>query len=421
MTKEWIKNFDQIATSDNRKLALSIIQAGLDAIDTEKAIASSVTLDGRRLKIKDQIFDLDKFKKVVIIGFGKVACRAAAALEKILGDRITDGIVIDTNRIEHEHIRTFVGTHPMPSPDNLTASKEIVDLAESLGEDDLAIVVVSGGGSALLCWPNEECEQGQRLYQDFLKTDGTIKELNTVRKHISLLKGGGLAKFLYPAKVVGLIFSDVPGDEYNEVASGPTYMDSTTADDAKAITDKYGLIGYRLTDTPKDGKYFERVINIPVVSNESALDGMAKMGNELGLKTSIISNSLYESPPKTAELIFSAAKSHDLILAGGEIRLKVKENHGSGGRNQFLAMQVLSSIGPGQTFIALASDGRDNGPAAGAIVDSQTLTKVKELGLDTENYIKHFDAFAFFKKVGDLIFTGPTEENVSDLVLLLNK
>lgn len=421
MSKEWIKNFDQIATSDNRKRALSVIRAGLDAIDTEKAIASSVILNADRLKIKGQTFDLDKFKKIVIIGFGKVACRAAAALEKILGNRINDGIVIDTNRAEHKHIRTFVGTHPMPSPDNVAASKEIVDLAESLGENDLAIVVVSGGGSALLCWPNQECEQGQKLYQDFLKTDGTIKELNTVRKHISSLKGGGLAKFLYPSEVVGLIFSDVPGDEYDEVASGPTYMDDTTIDDAKKIINKYGLSGYQLMDTPKDSKYFERVINIPIVSNKNALDGMAKKGAELGLKTSIISSSLYESPLKTAELIFSAAKDNDLVLAGGEIKLQVRENHGSGGRNQFLAMQALSFIKPGQTFIALASDGRDNGEAAGAIIDGQTLTKVGELGLDVENYMKHFDAFTFFEKAGDLIFTGPTEENVSDLVLLLNK
>lgn len=421
MSKEWIKNFDQIATSDNRKLALSIIRAGLDAIDTEKAITSSVILAGSQLKIKGQAFDLEKFKKVIIIGFGKVACRAAGALEKILDDRITDGIVIDTNRAEHEHIRAFVGTHPLPSPDNVAASKEIVNLAEGLGEDDLAIVVVSGGGSALLCWPNEECEQGQKLYQDFLKTDGTIKELNTVRKHISSLKGGGLAKFLYPAKVVGLIFSDVPGDEYDEVASGPTYMDDTTIDDAKTIIDKYGLSGYRLMDTPKDGKYFEKVINIPIVSNKNALDGMAKKGTELGLKASVISSSLYESPLKTAELIFSATGYNHLILAGGEIKLQVKENHGSGGRNQFLAMQALSFIKPGQTFIAFASDGRDNGEAAGAIVDGQTLAKVGELGLNVEDYMKHFDAFTFFEKAGDLIFTGPTEENVSDLVLLLNK
>ena len=421
MSTHRIINFEQLASSENRRIALSIIEAGLDAIDTEKVITASMSLDGSRLKIKNKFFDLANFKKIIVIGFGKAASKAATALEKILKEKISDGIVISTAEAEYARIKGFVGTHPMPSSHNVTASKEIVELAESLGKDDLAIVIVSGGGSALLCWPNEECEQGQKLYQDFLKTSGTIKELNTVRKHLSELKGGGLAKLLYPAKTIGLIFSDVPGDSYDEVASGPTYIDNTSAKDATAILNKYGLKGYTLLDTPRDKKFFEKVDNIPIVSNTYALAAMAKKAVEFGLTASIISNSLYETPPNAIGLIFSTAAENHAVLTGGETKLQVTKDSGSGGRNQFLAMQALLNIKPGQVFISFASDGRDNGPAAGAIVDEKTLAKIKELRLDVNDYMNRFDAFNFFEKLKDLILTGSTGANVSDLVLLLNK
>ncbi len=419
MNHNRIKNFDAIASTDSRAVALKIIEAGLDAIDTEKAVRASVVLEGERLKIKDRVFDLSDYKKIAVIGFGKVACRAVATLEEILGNRITDGIVIDTNEMRHKHVRMFVGTHPMPSKDNVAASKEIVDLAESLDENDLAVVIVSGGGSALLCWPNEECEQGQKLYKDFVKTSGTIKELNTVRKHLSSIKGGGLAKLLYPATTVGLIFSDVPGDVYEEIASEPTYLHTSTSADAQAVLDAYKLTGYTLQDTPKDKKFFAKVTNIPLVSNTDALRRMNEKGAELGLAVTILSSSSYESPTRVADMMFSASTEKSLVLIGGELKLKVPQNAGIGGRNETLALHALLRIIPGEIFIALASDGRDNNDAAGAIVDSATAERAKTLGLDPKEYLERFDAFTFFEKVGDLILTGPTNSNVSDLALLL--
>ena len=154
-----------------------------------------------------------------------------------------------------ERLQTFQGTHPLPSAENVRASGKIVQLAKQMTENDLVLVIVSGGGSALMCWPQSECEQGRRLYQNFLRAGGSIVELNTVRRHLSALKGGGLAAMLYPATVVGLIFSDVPGDNPQAVASGPTYRDETTVEDARRILGKYGLGGYALRDTRIDAKY----------------------------------------------------------------------------------------------------------------------------------------------------------------------
>jgi glycerate-2-kinase len=323
----------------------------------------------------------------------------------------------------------YEGSHPMPSPENVTVSKEIVDLSERLGENDLVIVVVSGGGSSLLCWPPEECEQGQKLYQEFLNTGGSIQELNTLRKHISFIKGGGLAKILYPAHVVALIFSDVPGDGFSDVASGLTYKDTTTVDDAKAIISKYNLGkfgNYILNETPKEDMYFERVLNIPMVSNQHALDAMASTAKDLGYMPTIISNQLYDSPEKVCDLFFEKADScatgaatKIALLAGGEPALTVPTSHGRGGRNQHLALTALGRIQDGNIFISIGSDGVDNSLAAGAIADATTREKALKIGISGPEYMNAFNSFSFFEKTGDAIITGPTGANVSDLMVLL--
>jgi glycerate-2-kinase len=273
----------------------------------------------------------------------------------------------------------------------------------------------------LLCWPREECDQGQILYHRFLKSGGNIKELNIVRKHISLLKGGGLAKELYPATVVGLIFSDVPGDEYDMIASGPTYKDVSTMSDARKIIEKYNLGTFNLNETPKDDEYFNNVHNIPLVSNQLALEAMKTKAEELGFAAKILAADIYEGPKQALEKLTGAATANSAILAGGEIQLVVNTADGSGGRNLHLAMQALKIIGPNDTFIALASDGLDNSEAAGAIVDNQTIKKIKDQNLDVNDYIKRFDGLNLFKKIDEVLYTGPTEANVSDLMILLRK
>ena len=433
MDRNLIKNLDFLATTPNRKIALEIIEAGMKAIDTENAITSSIIIDGEKLTIQGQYFDLTKFKNIKVVGFGKSSCQAAVALEKILGDKITAGAVIGLDKIECKYIETFSGTHPRPTEENFKAGKKIYEIIKDSTPEDLIIVLVSGGGSALLCYPDEECRQGISLYDSFLKTGGTILEMNTIRKHLSLLKGGGLAKVAYPATVVGLIFSDVPGSNFEEVASGPTYKDTTTVSDVEKIITENNLGKFSLIETPKDDKYFENVHNFVLVSNTTAVDAMSKKSEELGLQTNIVSTELYDEVDKALEKIFNVpdvprletrrGTSGNIVLAAGEPRVTVPKNAGKGGRNLHMGLETIrmNLIKDDSVFISFASDGMDNSDAAGAVVDKNTIEKIAQLGLDVNDYANRFDSYNFFQKTGDIIMTGPTGANVSDLMILLTK
>ena len=421
--KQWVKNFDTLATSERRRTALALVNAALNAIDTPQVVRNAVEVNGHVLRVKDRTFALSRFKRILVLGIGKAASRAAQALEEILGAQLAGGVVIGNEAFVSQSLRVFHGDHPLPSPANVEASRQMVEHSRGMTENDLALVVVSGGGSAHLCWPESEREQGRRLYHDFVKCGGSIVELNTVRKHLSSLKGGGLANAFFPATVVGLIFSDVPGDGFESVASGPTYYDETTVRDAEHILEKYQLSGYSLMETPKDRMSFSTVSNIPLVSNRIALEAMRERAGELGLKATILSDRLYDPVAVVAEQLFAAAKAGEkpqVFLAGGEPEVKVPSILGLGGRNQLLALHTLSRLKPGQLFVSFGSDGLDNGPAAGAIADGQIAVRGRELSLDCEDHLRRFDAGTFFERTGGLIITGPTQANVSDLMLLLS-
>jgi glycerate 2-kinase len=420
MQKKWIKNYDELAISKNREIALQIAEAGLDAINTESVIKKNITLSGNILRIQNSEFDLAKYKNIRVVGFGKCSCEAAFSLEEILKDKINSGAVVGLSEKICPIIKTFAGTHPRPSSANILPGQKIYDIANQAEEDDLIIAIVSGGGSALLCYPELECSQGETLYNTFLKTGNTISEINTVRKHISELKGGGLAKIAYPATVVGLIFSDVPGDKYEDVASGPTYKDVTTKEDAEKIITHYNLGEFILNETPKEDKYFEKVHNFVLVSNKTALTAMEQKANQIGLDTIIVSSELYDEIDISIEKIFSNTKNKTVVLAAGEPRLIVTKKGGSGGRNLYLGLKAVEKIQEGSVFIPMASDGMDNSPCAGAIVDTYTRQKIKDQNIDTESHLENFDALTVFEKTKDNIMTGPTNANVSDIMILLN-
>ena len=419
MADHRIHNFDELATTRERSIALSIAEAGLAAIDTARVVQSSVLLDeaSQKLRIMDVEIDLAKYRSIRVIGFGKASCDAGIALEKILRNRIHSGVVIDVKVTTCEIITSLEGTHPRPSEQNVGATRQLMDRTRDLTADDLVIVIVSGGGSSLLCWPEDECTQGQKLYTEFLSAGGNIEELNTVRRHLSLLKGGGLAKSLYPATVVGLVFCDVPGNHIKDVASGPTFKDSSTVEDAQAILDKYHLTGYQLSETPKDDRYFENVHNVCLVSNEHALRAMTDEAKTHGLSTEIMTTELYDDAQTSVEKFIARAASKRAVLAGGEIKLIIRGSGGSGGRCSYLALSALPHLTDKDLFIALASDGRDNSDSAGAIVDSSTLKKASDLGLDIADYTARFDSLNFFQKTGDVIMTGQTGANVSDILV----
>lgn len=425
-TEHRIKNYEQLASDQYRKDALDIAEAGLDAICSETIINKSIKIDGDYLHVNDEIFNLTDFQSIKIIGFGKASSKAAVALENILGNRITGGIVIDKEPNTCKTIKVYRGTHPRPSLENLNVARDIVTLAQDSGDRDLVVVIVSGGGSALLCWPETECLKGQELYDAFLKSGETIQELNTVRKHISLVKGGGLAKILYPATVIGLIFSDIPGEHYEQVASGPTFKDASTKSGAEKIisnlnADALEILGnIELLETPKEDKYFNKVHNFVLVSNITALEAMSKKARALGYMPKILSAENYESANTTIEKLTAVSISKSVILAGGEIRLKINKSGGSGGRNSYLVSMAIGVI-EDSVMISLASDGIDNGESAGAIVDEATITTARELDIDLKDHIERYDTYDLFEKLKGTIYTGPTGSNVSDLIIYLKK
>ena len=421
--KNWIKNFEELTTTEERKIAFNIINSGLDAIDTAQVIAGGVKLENNILEIQGERFDLNNFKRIKVVGFGKASCEAALALEKVLGDKIKEGAVIGLDKVTCEYIETFAGTHPLPSSINIPAGEKIYEIVNASNEEDLIIALVSGGGSALLCCSETECTQNIGLYNEFLKSGQTINEINTIRKHLSILKGGGLAKIAYPATLIGLIFSDIPGDNFGDVASGPTYKDETTMDDALKIIAEHNLGRFDLIETPKENKYFEKVHNFVLVSNTTAVLAMQEKSRELGFEVSVVSTTLYSEVDEALNKIFSIDHSGTVVLAAGEPKLEVTEQGGSGGRNLFMALRAVQKnlVGENEVFIALASDGMDNSDAAGAVVDTNTIEKIKKLNFDVDDYIKRFDAYPIFEKSGDMIMTGPTGANVSDLMLVLKK
>jgi len=424
-----IKSFKKLAVSEERKKLLNIIEAGLEAIDTKKAITNALKIEKGKLLIYNHSFSLKNAEKIVVVGIGKCSLEAGAVLEKKLGKRLTGGIVLDVHEGELKKIQTYTGDHPLMSPRNIDATKKIIELLSGLTEKDLVIFVISGGGSALLCQPkNFTCFQESSVVDALMHSGADIYETNTVRKHLSLARGGFLAKYAYPARVVSLIFSDVIGDNLEFIASGPTVKDTTTLDQAKMVLDKYkiyekiGLTPLNLIETPKDNKYFERVKNILFVSNQTALDAMSEKSLELGYMPRICRNNLSGEAKDVAKQIIDELSKENLgtvLLYGGETTVKIK-GRGKGGRNQEMSLSGLRYIKDNQLLISVASDGRDNSENAGGICDIITKEKAKKLNLDIEKYLKNNNSYEFFDKTGDYLKTGDTGSNVADIIVGIN-
>lgn len=416
-----ISNFEALATNSSRRDALSIIEAGYQAIDTTEVVKRKISFKNDVISVNENNYNLSEYERVFVFGFGKASGKAVQALEEILGDVIDGGIVIDKYASVTKMVNMYQGSHPLPSSHNVEVSQKIADLAQGLTEKDLAIIVVSGGGSALLCWPMSECEQGNDLYSAFLHAGGTISELNTLRKHISSIKGGGLAKLLYPSTVMGLIFCDVPGEYFEDVASGPTYFDSTTNEDAKRLLEKYHLEDvYTFNETPKDSKFFEKVVNIPMVSNKEAVHAMEERALMLGYESISLGNEVYVSPEELLKTMNSVAKRKSVVIAGGELSIAVTHKDGIDGRNVYVASEAISRILDTDIFVSFASDGIDNkSTLAGAVVDKETKRKIKESSIDWVGVHKKNQDSDMFIALSDGIVTGETGSNVSDLYLML--
>lgn len=434
-----IKNFEELAVAPLRRAVLEIAEAGLVAIDTGKVIKENVRLENGDIVVAGEKLALGG--RLLVAGVGKCSGDAALALEQILGDRIFDGVIIDVKETPGlKKIRSFSGTHPLPSEQNVAAAGELVKTLNGLTGQDAVIFIISGGGSALLCLPQEKnCLEERIIMEELMRAGATIQEINTLRKHLSLARGGYLAKYAYPARVVSLIFSDVPGDDLQFIASGPTVKDETTVEDAEKILAKYkilnkcGLEKCGLIETPKEDKFFEKIRNRLIVSNKIALEAMANRAKELGFSPKICDSCLVGEAREVGKNIAAelhAVPAKSVLFYGGETTVTIKSEgkphfveatRGQGGRNQELVLAAASAIGADELVLALASDGRDNTNFAGAICDTIMKEAAAKIGADPEKYLAENNSYEFFAKSGSYILTGNTGSNVSDLVVAIKK
>jgi glycerate-2-kinase len=419
--KRFISNYDTLATTALRKDALDIVESAYQAIDTEEAIKKRCFLNESTLSVGGHCYNLTSYEHIYLIGFGKASCLAVATLEEILKGHVSEGVVIDKSVGVCQISKVYQGEHPKPTAHNVEVSSHVADLAVKATEKDLVIVVVSGGGSSLLCWPLSECEQSAKLYEVFLKTGGTISELNTLRKHISSVKGGGLAKLLYPATVVSLIFSDVPGDAYENVASGPTYKDTTTIQDAEEILKKYSLENqFTFMETPKEDMYFQKITNVPIVSNLHAIEGMKKKAESLGYQVSVLSTDEYREASLVLKDMKEALQEKTVVLVAGEPSVIVDHPGDNGGRNEYAACKALSIIEENEVCIPFASDGIDNrSVSAGALVDHDVVRFAEVQNISIASYLNEGKHDELCIALQNQIITGATGSNVSDCIMYL--
>jgi len=437
-------------TTQLRDCARQIWEAALDAANPATCINRTLRVNGSVLSIGDTNIPIDG--KLIIVGAGKAASRMAQVVEETLGDRITDGLVV--TKYEHSlplrRIRQVEAGHPIPDAAGVSAVRAMRELLHGLKPQDIVLCLISGGGSAL--WPAPAdpitLEQKQEVTSLLLRAGATILELNAVRKHLSAVKGGQLAAWAAPARVVTLIMSDVIGDPLDFIASGPTAPDTTSFGDALAIINKYGVavppavtdrlqagVQGRIPDTPKPGDpLFDKVENRIIANNRLLVDAAAAKAGVLGFSTIILGTEIQGEARDVGG--FFAAIAREIastgnpgkpplcVLAAGETTVTVR-GRGQGGRNQEMALawaiaMASRPIGMPCCFASVATDGSD-GPtdAAGGVVDPSTVQRAAERGLAAQQFRGDNDSRNFLKGTGDLIVTGPTQTNLMDLQILL--
>ena len=435
---------------DLKNIAMDILQQAMNEVSGEALISSKIILNNDVLQINEKKINLSQFKRIFVIGAGKASASMARGLEAKIGEFITEGVVIvkDNHYIKCKRIKILEGAHPVIDERAFKNSGEVLRICEKANKNDLIICLISGGGSALLeKLPKEiSLKDVQTLTEVLLKSGAGIQEVNTVRKKISFVKGGGLARAAFPATLISLIISDVIGDRIDIISSGPTARDYSTFKAALAVLEKYEIgnkvpkpvFDYltnsqeRKADLEKGKKVFEKVSNIVLGSNKAALIKAKKVAEGYGFDTEIIGEDFAGSIKELADLFFDKIKYElckkdrkkqiKCFLAGGEPVLKV-EGFGKGGRNQHLVLEVLQKLKVAHReffFCSIGTDGTD-GPtdAAGAFINYNTLTIVEQKKLNIENYLKNCDSYNFFKQAESLIKTGPSGTNVMDIAITL--
>lgn len=438
-----VLNKHELSKNKWRSDILEIFGEGLRVADPKKAVRDALG------KLEN---DIRNASRIFVIGFGKASLIMAQGCEERLKEIVQDYAVImpkGFKKIGSSRVKVFEGTHPIPSKINIESTEKLIRVCSNLTKEDLVICLISGGGSSLLTLPAEDVSLEDKIIatEILIKSGAEIKEINTIRKHISRVKGGQLVRFLKPAKVISLIVSDIVGDPVEYIASGPTSPDPSTFEDAYTIIRKYNLEGKlpgsvlerikrglrkEVPETPKPGdQIFDNVKNIVVLNNMKSLAAMKSKADELGYNTIILTSYMQGEAREVGKFVSSVMKqvsNHNTpvekpacLIMGGETTVTVK-GRGRGGRNQELVLSVVNSYRPNKNFVfaSMGSDGVDGySDAAGAIADFLTVETVSEKGLDPEDFLRENDSYNFFKQTDGLIFTGVTGTNVNDFAIAL--
>lgn len=436
-----------------------LLRAALKAADPAIAIRRLLRVEKSRLIIKDPTqfpfeeysYDLNRIRRLIVVGAGKASPAMAAAVVSVLGSRITDGLVVTkAGRFKPlKRIDILTAGHPIPDRAGRMAADRLIHLIDGLSPDDLVLFLLSGGASALIPLPAKgiTLRDKQKVTNLLLRSGAKIEELNAVRKHLSQLKGGQLAARCRPARVVGLILSDVLGSPLDAIGSGPTAPDRTTFGDAIHVLKNYRLwsevplsVRKHLEtgrkrgrfETPKPGDpLFGRVRNIIIGDNHAAVEAVSGKARALGFNTFVLTTKLEGEAREVAQLFGTLAREiretgrpvrrPACLVAGGELTVSVT-GRGKGGRCQELGLAAVKEIAglSGSTLAAFGTDGSD-GPtdAAGVVVDDHALFRAARMGLDPDRFLARNDSYHFFKKLGGLIKTGATGTNVNDIYLMI--
>lgn len=431
--------------------AQRIFAAGVAAVDAALAVQRAVVRQNETLHVAGTQYDLRRYAQVYVIGGGKAGATMAQGLETVLGERLTGGAV--TVKYGHlapvSRVAIYEAGHPIPDAAGVRGAEAIMHLAEQAGADDLVFCLLSGGGSALLPAPSTgiSLTEKQQVTSLLLECGASIDEVNIIRKHLSRLKGGQLARLVAPATLITLALSDVVGDRLDVIASGPTVPDPSTYQECLDIVARYALLerlpasvrthlqhgqAGAYPETPQAGDAaFARCQTVIIGSNRLALHAAHETARALGYETLMLSSSIQGETRDIARMHAAIAQEicHSsaplappaCVISGGETTVTLRGN-GKGGRNQEFVLAAALDLAGRERVVVLSggTDGTD-GPtdAAGALADGQTVARARALGLEPEQFLRRNDSYHFFAALDDLLITGPTGTNVMDIHLLL--
>ena len=429
--------------------AINIFNHAVEVVKPSAVISKYIKIDGDLLTIADGKLKLNDINRIYLLSVGKAAAAMALEVEKILGDNIASGLVVTKyhHALSLTHCDTIEAGHPVPDENSIKAATAIKKFLSSLTGNDLLLCLISGGASALIADMSEgiSLDDLQQLSRLLLDCGASIHEINTVRKHICVLKGGQLLRHTNGAQVISLLVSDVIGDDLSVIASGLTVADNSSFADAWDVFDKFDLslkipisikkylqdgLKRHVMDTPKPGdSLFDRTANYIIARNEDALNAAKEAATQLGYHVNIIDKTMKGEAKEMAATFVNALMTYKgnkpaCLLMGGETTVTIKGN-GKGGRNQEFVLAALIELMqlnvPAEQIPIILSGGTDgtDGPtdAAGAFIDKNVLNNVKALSYDPLPYLLNNDAYHFFKQTGTLLITGPTQTNVMDIVI----